>query len=236
MRSPLFKLRIQNVAFFLIAPSYMTKVAYQNQIDKRIENMWRVHKNRVDTGKGSTIKGSGFHESMSQDYNMVLPNASLTSEMIIDGAIMDHHFDNPFLRWHESFEKYSGFLTDMDDVPMHETDDFERLKMTKAKKKDVVGVTPITPRQDSDEIFEFYDVQGESLYSNPPNPNAILVDHGLDEEHIWAFQHTLFNQDKVSNPYMNSGTKKAFNLSYAPFWGEKLSQPHYYKNDKMPKF
>jgi hypothetical protein len=30
MRSPLFKLKIQNVAFFLIAPSYMTKVAYQN--------------------------------------------------------------------------------------------------------------------------------------------------------------------------------------------------------------
>lgn len=107
--------------------------------------------------------------------------------------------------------------------------------MTKAKKKDVVGVTPILPRQDSDEIFEFYDVQGESLYSNPPNPNSILVDHGLDEEHIWAFQHTLFNQDMIKNPYMDSGTKATL-LSYAPFWGEKLSQPHYFKHDKMPKF
>ena len=125
--------------------------------------MWRVHRNRVDSGKGATLKGSGFHESMGQDHNLILPNASLTTEMIVDGAIMDAHFDNPFLRWHESFEKYSSFLSDMDDLPIHETDDFERLKQGKAKKKDVVGVTPITARQDSDEIFEFYDAITKTL-------------------------------------------------------------------------
>lgn len=118
---------------------------------------------------------------------MTIPNASVTGEMFWDGAIMDMHFDNPFLRWHKSFEDYPSFLNDMDDYAMHETDDFERLKKFKPLKKDVVGVTPILPRQDSDEIFEFYDVQGESVYSNPPNPNHILVDHGLDEDYIWAF-------------------------------------------------
>ena len=34
---------------------------------------------------------------------------------------------------------------------------------------------------------------------------------------------------------MDSGSK-AENFSHAPFWGEKLSQPHFYKADKMPKF
>lgn len=34
---------------------------------------------------------------------------------------------------------------------------------------------------------------------------------------------------------MQSGSK-AYTLSYAPFWGEKLSQPHFYKAEKMPKF
>lgn len=29
---------------------------------------------------------------------------------------------------------------------------------------------------------------------------------------------------------------KAYTLSYAPFWGEKLTQPHFYKKEKMPKF
>lgn len=29
---------------------------------------------------------------------------------------------------------------------------------------------------------------------------------------------------------------KAYSYSYAPFWGEKLTQPHFYKAEKMPKF
>lgn len=37
-------------------------------------------------------------------------------------------------------------MSDMDDYPMHETDDFERIKATKPEKKNVVGVTPILPR------------------------------------------------------------------------------------------
>jgi hypothetical protein len=110
----------------------------------------------------------------------------------------------------------------MDDYAMHETDDFERLKRHKPNKKDVVGVTPIIPRQDSDEIFEFYDIQGEGVFTNPPNPNHIVVDHALDEEHIWAFQTDLYNQKRIKNAWMDPGSK-ASQLSYAPFWGEKLS-------------
>ena len=197
--------------------------------------MWRTHKNRTDKNLGGTYSSSGYHESMMQDFNMVIPNASITPDMLWEGAVLDQHFDNPFLRWHKSFEDYPSFLSDMDDYAMTETDEFERLKKYKAKKKDTVGVTPILPRQDSDEIFEFYDVQGESVFSNPPNPNHITVDHGLDEEHIWAFQSTLYNQKKIKNTWMEPGNK-SYALSYAPFWGEKLTQPAFYKAEKMPKF
>jgi hypothetical protein len=58
-------------------------------VDKRIENMWRTHKNRSDKILGPTWNASGYHESMMQDFNMVIPNASLTPEMLWDGAIMD---------------------------------------------------------------------------------------------------------------------------------------------------
>ena len=108
--------------------------------------MWRTHKNRTDKGLGPTWSGTGYHESMMQDFNMVIPNASISSEMLWDGAILDTHFDNPFLRWHKSFEDYPSFLGDMDDYAMIETDDFERLKKFKPLKKDIVGVTPILPR------------------------------------------------------------------------------------------
>jgi hypothetical protein len=111
---------------------------------------------------------------------MLLPNTTLSPDMIVDGAIMDHHFDNQFLRWRESFEKYSSFLSDMDDLPIHETDDFEKLKQGKAKKKDVVGVTPITAKQDSDEVFEFYDVEDFMSNSMPQDDQKrILTFEGL---------------------------------------------------------
>lgn len=76
----------------------------------------------------------------------MLPNATITGDMISDGAIKTPSFDNPFLRWHISFENYPSFLSDIDDITITETDDFERVKNRKPAKKDVVGVTPIIPR------------------------------------------------------------------------------------------
>lgn len=147
----------------------------------------------------------------------------------------DNHFDNPFLRWHESFENYPSFHNDIDDYPMHETDEFERFKKFKAPKKKVVGVTPVIMREDNDEKFEFWDIQGESLYSNPPEPNTPTIDHGLDEDIIWNFPKTLYNQDVIKNAWTDPAGK-AFTYSYAPFWGHKLAMPAWYKAEKMPKF
>lgn len=85
-------------------------------------------------------------------------------------------------------------MSDMDDYPMIEIDDFERMKKYRPDAKKIVGETSLLLREDTDEKFEFWDIQGESVFSNPPNPNWITVDHGLDEEYIWAFQKTLYNQ------------------------------------------
>lgn len=57
----------------------------------------------------------------------------------------------------------------------------------------------------------------------------------MDEEKIWAFNKTLYNQDKVKNTYADQ-FGRAFKNSHAPFWGEKLTQPHYYKEEKLVKF
>jgi hypothetical protein len=106
---------------------------------------------------------------------------------------MTDSFSNPWLRWHKSFEDYPSNHSDIDDIVMHETDNFERSKKYLSKNKDVVGTSPAIPREDNDEKYSFYDIQGESPYSNPPNPNQITIDHGLDEEHIWAFGKSLYN-------------------------------------------
>jgi len=67
------------------------------------------------------------------------------------------------------------------------------MKPFSAKKSDVVGTTTVIPMDDNDATLKFYDVQGESLYTNPPDPNLPVIDHGLDEDHVWAFRLSSYN-------------------------------------------
>ena len=46
----LFKLKAQNLVFWLVAPSLVAKAYYNGEVDERIENLWKVHTNRVDRG------------------------------------------------------------------------------------------------------------------------------------------------------------------------------------------
>lgn len=89
-----------NTVILLAAPTYMAKLAYSPNIEKRIENMWRTHKNRVDQGLGGTFNPTGFHESMKQDTNMRIPFVNVHVDLLTDGVIMDQRIDNPFVRWH----------------------------------------------------------------------------------------------------------------------------------------
>lgn len=51
-----FKLKIQNLLFFLIAPTVASKYYYDNAIHERIDNLWRIHCNRVEKGNNLTFK------------------------------------------------------------------------------------------------------------------------------------------------------------------------------------
>jgi hypothetical protein len=47
--------------------------------------------------------------------------------------------------------------------------------------------------EDNDQKLYFYDLQGESVYTNPPDSNMPIIDHALDEETIWCFPLTTYN-------------------------------------------
>lgn len=123
---------------------------------------------------------------------------------LITGEIEKSYIDNPFQRMHQSIEDYPDFLDDIDDVSLLEYDNFERLKPFQAKKGTTVGDTPAIPTEDNDQKLYFYDVQGESVYTNPPDSNSPTIDHGVDEEFIWAFQRTGYNQFVVKNQYLKN--------------------------------
>ncbi len=87
---------------------------------------------------------------------------------------------------------------------------------------------------DNDELLHFYDIQGESLYTNPPDPNFIHIDHGLEEDHVWAFRHTFYNQFVVQNDF-KADIRTVQTKNALPFWALKLATPAFFKPEKYDK-
>ncbi len=229
---------MQNVAFFGIAPTIMARYAYQQSINDRVDNLWRIHQNREKKGMGGTNKPSGILDEQDhvQDRGFIYNNGlHLSFDSIIDGEKAKPMLNNAFTRFHQSIVDYPMELDNMDDYQLYQTDNFERLKPLMPKEGSTVGTTTLIPTMDTDEKLIWYDAQGESLYTNPPDPNHPTLDHGLDEDEIWAFQKTNYNQIVINNPY----TKNLWNAikeHNAPWWGKKLSAPAWYKEDKYVKF
>lgn len=143
--------------------------------------------------------------------------------------------NNPFSRFHESIEDYNSNQAEWDDVSLYQFDNYERMKPHQARAKDVVGISPVVPLDDNDATLKFYDIQGESLYTNPPDSNLLTMDHGLEEDHIWSFRMSLYNQSGILNNY----TKNIFSASksnHVPFWGLKLSVPSFYRDQKLARY
>lgn len=235
-RSPLFKLKIQNVALWLIAPTAASKYYYDNHIHERIDSLWKIHTNRVDRGLGATYSPTNIYNDKMQDYTQqynIGLQASLNS--LITGQVENLHIDNPFTRMHKTLEEYPDFLDDIDDVSLVEYDQYERFKPFEPKQGTTIGDTPIIPLEDNDQKLFFYDLQGESIYTNPPDTNIPTVDHGLDEDHIWAWARTGYNQFVVKNQYLKDPLSITSNL-VQPHWGQKLMLPSFYKEEKMQKF
>mmetsp|Transcript_40496 Transcript_40496/g.38993 ORF Transcript_40496/g.38993 Transcript_40496/m.38993 type:complete len:193 (+) Transcript_40496:729-1307(+) len=57
----------------------------------------------------------------------------------------------------------------------------------------------------------------------------------MDEEFIWAFNLTGYNQMEIVNPYIRDPLT-ADKMSHAPFWGEKLITPAFYSDEKLERF
>jgi hypothetical protein len=73
------------------------------------------------------------------------------------------------------------------------------------------------------------------LYTNPPDTNMLTIDHGLEEDHIWAFRMTTYNQSVISNPYKRN-LHRAVQANHVPFWGHKLMTPSFFRQEKYEKF
>lgn len=159
----------------------------------------------------------------------------MTMDQLLTGSVEKPYLDNPFQRFHESIEQYPEFLDDIDDVSFTQYDNWERLKKFDAKEGTTVGDSHFFPLEDNDTKLYFYDLQGESVYTNPPDSNFPTIDHGLDEDYIWGFPLTGYNQHVIKNNY-TLNLWEASKKFHQPYWGQKLIAPSFFKREKFDKF
>lgn len=76
---------------------------------------------------------------------------------------------------------------------------YDRLKKFEAKKGSTVSDWYVHNYEDNDTKLQFVNVQGESIYTNPPDPNIVPIDHRLEEDSIWNFTLDSLNQKIVNN-------------------------------------
>ena len=200
--------------------------------------LWRIHQNREKQGLGGTKNAYNLYgdDEHTGDRGFRINNGMhFSMDSIVTGKVETPMQNNPFTRFHQSIEDYPEEHGNMDDAKMYEVDNFERMKPLMPKQGSTVGTTTLIPTVDTDEKLIYYDTQGESLYSNPPDPNVPVVDHGLDEEKIWAFRKTNYNQIVINNQWVKDpwGAIREHN---APWWGQKLSTPAFYTPEKFSKF
>lgn len=77
---------------------------------------------------------------------------------------------------------------------MYETDDVERFKQFKPLAKHVDGITEQIAPIDDETIPVWADGFGETPISQPMTAQAPTIDHGMDEDYVWAFRNTHFGQ------------------------------------------
>lgn len=221
-----------------MAPSIYFSYAYSPAIEGRISNLWRIHENREKRGLEGTKKSHGMYDrdQHTMDSGMQhIQNFFVRWDTITNGYEENPYFANQFVRMNKAIEQYPDDLSNSDDYVIDEVDNFERAKPFMPPDNSVIGTTSVIPYQDTDEKYIHNNALGETLYSNPPNPNNPLVDHGIDEKNIWNFRKTIFNQFVIENTY-NEDNTPLDSSSHAPWWGMKLQIPTWYKKEKYAKF
>ena len=58
----MFKLKVQNVAFFALAPSLFSRYCYQQAINDRVDVLWRIHENREKKGLKGTKNAYNMYD------------------------------------------------------------------------------------------------------------------------------------------------------------------------------
>jgi hypothetical protein len=124
------------------------------------------------------------------------------------GTKEDAELDSPFNRFTQDIADHPEFHEDVDKPMVVELDNFERLKQFSPKKGSTIGNWHLQPIEDWDDKLRWGSLEGDHLWADPPDSNCgPAVDHRMDEEKIWNFPLTVYNQEMVENEWATNPYK-----------------------------
>ena len=128
-RSPLFKLNPLNSLLLLFVPSIVARYFVDEDVNGRIKNAWRIHKNREAKGLEATVQKDGFYTDKMNELYINEHGLQTNTREAFRGDKILNHFDNPFVKFNKDFAEYPEFHDEHDLLDMYmEADEFERDK------------------------------------------------------------------------------------------------------------
>ena len=135
-----------NIALWTLGPQLLFRSVYSKQIDERVNNLWRVHKNRVDQGLGGTYTSSNlYNDKHKEEANVTKMGLNFSLDSYIKGYKEEIYMGNPFSRFHESVAKNGTIHETVGDIELEQTDNFERAKYFNLSEKDSYGEVSVIP-------------------------------------------------------------------------------------------
>lgn len=237
-RAPLFRLKPLNVLVVLVGPTGFLKYAIQEDIDKEIGKLWRIHKTREEKGLGGSYSPTGLYKDLVNENQIKgrFPIQVNTFELLL-GRKTSMYYDKPTERFSTNYEDYPDFHEDWDRDTLYQViDQTERLKPFEAKKGSVKSTWYAQPINDDESKVKFGGPGFDNPFTEPPDTSqGPSVDQRQDERQMFRFNINPLNQRVIKNPYA-SDLNEQETSSGAPFWMDKLFAPAWWSKDKEKEF
>jgi len=116
----MFKLYPWNVLLWAVGPTFVARRFARQEIEEKVDKMWKVHQSRLAQGLGKTADHPGHQNKKRGQSNMYHITVPLSVNFLMTGEIDHQYLDNPFTRMHQSVQNYPHQLQDWDDVPLYQ--------------------------------------------------------------------------------------------------------------------
>lgn len=229
LRSPLFKVKPAQALLVLVGPTAYFKWVSNGEIEEKVDQFWRIHKNREEFDVPNFINV----QAVNQNKHVYTGNLN----ELLYGTDYDYHSDSSHLMSDEDKEEFPDLHEDIDrekfsmyvKVP-------DRHKVTGPKEGTTAMNWFVGPYMDEPVVPEWGGPDGWTFFHTPQDSMfGPTVDHGIAERSIWNFRKSIFGTPNIMNEWA-ADWREAVKDPHSPHWFGKMIMPSFYDQKLADEF